>query len=107
MGTAFMFYSNSNEWAEGLEGWHGVDQLGEDGANPNYNAMIERFEKRFGRKSAATWSWPWPTTPPGSPSTASATPPSPSPAEVKEGMERIRWMPATNGGPGTYIQFGP
>ena len=22
-------------------------------------------------------------------------------------MERIRWMPATNGGPGTYIQFGP
>jgi hypothetical protein len=22
-------------------------------------------------------------------------------------MERIRWMPATNGGPGTYVQFGP
>ena len=22
-------------------------------------------------------------------------------------MERIRWMPATNGGPGCYIQFGP
>ena len=51
MGTAFMFYSNSNEWAEGLEGWHGVDQLGEDGANPNYNAMLERFEARFGRVS--------------------------------------------------------
>ena len=47
MGTAFMFYSNSNAWAEGLEGWHGVDQLGEDGANPNYNAMVERFERRF------------------------------------------------------------
>src|SRR3954471_5621299 len=51
MGTAFMFYSNSNAWAEGLEGWHGVDQLGEDGANPNYNAMLERFEARFGRVS--------------------------------------------------------
>jgi branched-chain amino acid transport system substrate-binding protein len=25
----------------------------------------------------------------------------------KEGMERIRWMPATNGGSATYIQFGP
>ena len=49
MGTAFMFYSNSNRWAEGLEGWHGVDQLGEDGANPNYNAMVRRFERRFGR----------------------------------------------------------
>ena len=52
MGTAFMFYSNSNEWAEGLEGWHGVDQLGEDGANPNYEAMLERFETRFGRMSS-------------------------------------------------------
>ena len=41
MGTAFMFYSNSNEWAEGLEGWHGVDQLGEDGTNPNYEAMVQ------------------------------------------------------------------
>ena len=51
MGTAFMFYSNSNKWAEGLEGWHGVDQLGEDGANPNYNAMIERMQKRFGRST--------------------------------------------------------
>ena len=51
MGTAFMFYSNSNAWAEGLEGWHGVDQLGEDGQNPNYEAMLERFEARFGRIS--------------------------------------------------------
>ena len=45
MGTAFMFYSNSNKWAEGLEGWHGVDQLGDDGANPNYEAMIDRFDE--------------------------------------------------------------
>ena len=51
MGTAFMFYSNTNEWAEGLEGWHGVDQLGDDGTNPNYEAMITRFQKRFGRTS--------------------------------------------------------
>ena len=49
MGTAFMFYSNTNEWAQGLEGWHGVDQLGEDGANPNYEALLQRFRKRFGR----------------------------------------------------------
>ena len=51
MGTAFMFYSNSNEWAEGLEGWHGVDQLGEDGTNPNYEAMVKRFKARFGRET--------------------------------------------------------
>jgi hypothetical protein len=24
-----------------------------------------------------------------------------------KGLERIRWLPATNGGPATYIQFGP
>ena len=49
MGTAFMFYSNTNDWGAGIEGWHGIDQLGEDGANPNYNAMVHRFAKRFGR----------------------------------------------------------
>ena len=26
---------------------------------------------------------------------------------VRDGLDRIRWMPATNGGPGTYVQFGP
>ena len=31
----------------------------------------------------------------------------PIPSEVKNGLERIRWMPATNGGPGCYVQFGP
>ena len=80
MGTAFMFYSNSNKWAEGLEGWHGVDQLGEDGTNANYNAMIAPLRASASGGPRATSSSPWRTTPPGSPSTASATPPSPSPA---------------------------
>ena len=31
----------------------------------------------------------------------------PTPKEVTKGLERIRWMPATNGGPATYVQFGP
>jgi ABC-type branched-subunit amino acid transport system substrate-binding protein len=106
MGTAFMFYSNSNAWAEGLEGWHGVDQLGEDGANPNYNAMIERFEKRFGRVSRnVVVALAYDTARVAIHGIANAA--IPEPRWVKEGMERIRWMPATNGGPGTYIQFGP
>jgi branched-chain amino acid transport system substrate-binding protein len=29
------------------------------------------------------------------------------PRWVRDGLERIRWMPATNGGPATYVQFGP
>ena len=106
MGTAFMFYSNTNEWAKGLEGWHGVDQLGEDGTNPNYNAMIERFEKRFNRTSRnVVVALAYDTARAaihGIGNAAIATP-----EEVKAGLERIRWMPATNGGPGCYIQFGP
>jgi hypothetical protein len=29
------------------------------------------------------------------------------PAEVKSGLERIKWMPCTNGGPATYLTFAP
>ncbi len=106
MGTAFMFYSNSNAWAEGLEGWHGVDQLGEDGANANYNAMVARFEKRFGRSTRnVVVALAYDTARVAIHGIANAA--IPHPRWVKEGMERIRWMPATNGGPGTYIQFGP
>jgi branched-chain amino acid transport system substrate-binding protein len=106
MGTAFMFYSNSDKWAEGLEGWHGVDQLGEDGANPNYNAMIERFHRRFGRRTGnVVIALAYDTARAAIHGIANAA--IPHPRWVKEGMEKIRWMPATNGGPGCYVQFGP
>jgi branched-chain amino acid transport system substrate-binding protein len=106
MGTAFMFYSNSNKWAEGLEGWHGVDQLGQDGANENYNAMIRRMETRFGRSTRnVVVALAYDTARVAIHGIGNAA--IPEPRWVKEGMERIRWMPATNGGPGTYVQFGP
>lgn len=106
MGTAFMFYSNSNAWAEALEGWHGVDQLGEDGTNPNYNAMTARFEERFGRPTRnVVVALAYDTARVAIHGIGNAT--IPEPTAVKKGIERIRWMPATNGGPGTYIQFGP
>jgi branched-chain amino acid transport system substrate-binding protein len=106
MGTAFMFYSNTNEWAQGLEGWHGVDQLGEDGTNPNYEAMIRRFQARFSRTSKnVVVALAYDTARVAIHGIANAG--MATPEEVMRGMERIRWMPATNGGPGTYIQFGP
>ena len=106
MGTAFMFYSNSNEWAEGLEGWHGVDQLGEDGANPNYNAMLERYEARFGRTSRnVVVALGYDTARAAMLGIANALIAVPS--EVKVGLEAIKWMPCTNGGPGCYITFAP
>lgn len=106
MGTAFMFYSNSNEWAEGLEGWHGVDQLGEDGTNPNYNAVLERFERRFGRVSSnVVVALGYDTARAAMLGIANASIPVPS--EVKVGLEQIKWMPCANGGPGCYLTFAP
>ena len=106
MGTAFMFYSNSNAWAQGLEGWHGIDQLGEDGANPNYEAMLQRFEARFGRATRnVVVALAYDTARAALQGIANAA--IPTPRHVREGLERIRWMPATNGGPSCYVQFGP
>lgn len=106
MGTAFMFYSNKNEWASGIEGWHGIDQLGEDGANPNYNAMVGRFVKRFGREARnVVVALAYDTARVAIHGIANAD--IPEPRWVRDGIERIRWMPATNGGPSTYVQFGP
>ncbi|MGQ0824528.1 MAG: ABC transporter substrate-binding protein [Actinomycetota bacterium] len=106
MGTAFMFYSNSNKWAEGLEGWHGVDQLGEEGTNANYDAMIRRFEQRFGRATRnVVVALAYDTARAAIHGIANAR--IPTPRDVRDGLERIRWMPATNGGPGTYVQFWP
>ena len=106
MGTAFMFYSNTNEWAKGLEGWHGIDQLGEDGANPNYEAMMGRFVARFGRQSRnVVVALSYDTARVALHGIANARIATPS--EVKEGIEKIKWMPTTNGGPGTYLSFAP
>jgi ABC-type branched-subunit amino acid transport system substrate-binding protein len=104
MGTAFMFYSNSNKWAEGLDGWHGVDQLGEDGANPNYEAMLERFEARFGRISRnVVVALSYDTARAAILGIGNAR--IATPEEVKIGLEKIKWMPCTNGGPGCYLTF--
>ncbi len=106
MGTAFMFYSNSNVWAQGLEGWHGVDQLGEDGMNPNYNAMVKRFQARFGRETKnVVVALAYDTARAAIHGIANAA--IPTPRHVRDGLDKIRWMPATNGGPSCYVQFGP
>ncbi len=104
MGAAFMFYSNSNRWAEGLEGWHGVDQLGEDGANPNYDAMMQRFGARFGRTSRnVVVALAYDSARAAIHGIANAR--IATPTEVRTGLEQIKWMPCTNGGPGCYVTF--
>ena len=75
--------------------------------NPNYDAMIERFEARFGRVTrnvvvALAYD------------TARAAHPrhrqrrsSPTPDEVKDGLETIRWMPAPTAAPAPTCSSRP
>ena len=102
-----MFYSNKNAVGRaGIEGWHGIDQLGEDGANPNYNAMVQRFTKRFGREARnVVVALAYDTARVAIHGIANAD--IPEPRWVRDGIERIRWMPATNGGPSTLHPVRP
>ena len=52
-----MWYINELMMLRHLENWHGVDQVTlpfpppRSEANPNYLAMVDRFEQRFGGAS--------------------------------------------------------
>lgn len=104
MTTAFMQYI----WGfEQLEGWVGIDQWCPE--NPRMHRFHERFVARYGEDP-----WMWPNAIPGLAYDMAA-----AVAEalhratvltgpgVKEGLERIRFMPAVTGGPNTHIAGGP
>ncbi len=87
------------------EGWIGVDQF--DERNEHFTAMLDRFEKRFdGRRPMHCY------TAQGydmgnvvAHGLALAKPLSRD--GLRQGLERVRRVPATAGGPGTMISFGP
>jgi branched-chain amino acid transport system substrate-binding protein len=104
MTTAFMQYI----WGfEQLEGWVGIDQWCPD--NPRMHEFHRRFVARYGEDP-----WMWPNAIPGLAYDMAAvvvealhratvlTGPG-----VKDGIERIRFMPAVTGGPNTHIAGGP
>jgi ABC-type branched-subunit amino acid transport system substrate-binding protein len=104
MTTAFMQYL----WGfEQLEGWTGIDQWCPE--NPRMHQFHSRFVARYGEDP-----WMWPNAIPGLAYDMAAivveaihratilTGPG-----VKQGLERIRFMPAVTGGPNTHIAAGP
>jgi hypothetical protein len=104
MTTAFMQYI----WGfEKLEGWTGIDQWCPE--NPRVHSFHQRFVARYGEDP-----WMWPNAIPGLAYDMAITV-----AEaihrarvltgpgVKEGLERIRFLPAITGGPSTHIAGGP
>ncbi|KPM52199.1 branched-chain amino acid ABC transporter substrate-binding protein [Frankia sp. R43] len=104
MTTAFMQYI----WGfEQLEGWVGIDQWCPE--NPRMHRFHERFVARYGEDP-----WMWPNAIPGLAYDMAATTVEAlhratvlTGEGVKEGIERIRFMPAVTGGPNTHIAGGP
>jgi branched-chain amino acid transport system substrate-binding protein len=104
MGTAFMFYLMG---FDKFEGWVGVDQF--DPGNPLVNGFHERFVARYG-ESPPFW-------PNAIPVLAYDTArvlveglfraPILSGPGLKAGLETIRFMPSTTGGPRTHIACSP
>jgi ABC-type branched-subunit amino acid transport system substrate-binding protein len=102
MTTAFMFYNMPT-----LEGWVGVDQFSPQ--NPLVEPFRARFEKRYGVQPPR-----WPSALPVlAYDTARVIAeglhraPILTGSGMKEGLERIRFMPSTTGGPRTHIACSP
>ena len=89
---------------DNFEGWVGVDQF--DERNVTFTSMLDRFEKRFGRRPAHCY------TAQGydmgnvvAHGLARAKPHSRE--GLRRGLETIRRLDAAAGGPGNHISFGP
>jgi branched-chain amino acid transport system substrate-binding protein len=110
MNAAIMWALSSTEWRASLEGWFGIEQsLGDCDdmeKNPNWVSLLDRYAKRFGKRRDDTM-------------VALLYDQGRATAEaiinstlltgvgVTAGLERIRMMPSTLGGPRTFIEFGP
>lgn len=109
MNAAIMWAFSGSAWMTALDGWIGIEQtLGDHedlDKNPNWTPMLDRYESRFGYRTDSTMV--------GLlydqgrvVAEAILTAPDPAPQSLKEGLERIKMMPTTLGGPRTYIGFG-
>jgi branched-chain amino acid transport system substrate-binding protein len=110
MNAAIMWALVSPEWMAALEGWTGIEQsLGDHEdveKNPNWDPCLNRFEKRFGYRAGHTMT--------GllydqgrAAAEAIINAPLLTGEGLRAGLERIKMMPATVGGPRTSITFGP
>ena len=110
MNAAIMWALAGPEWMAALDGWIGIEQsLGDHEdlqKNRNWGPLLDRHEQRFGYRPddtmiallydqgrAAV--------------EAMVNAPELTGAGMTAGLERIKMMPSTLGGPRTYIGFGP
>ena len=108
MSTAFLWYINVASILDDLEGWVGVDQIGDEvgDPNPNFWPTMNRFEQRFGRKVIhAMVACTYDQTRAALAGIAAAT--LLDPPGVVSGLETLTMLPTVVGGPRSYISFGP
>ena len=89
---------------QGYEGWTGVDQF--DEANLHFTAMLDRFEARYGRRPLHCYvAQGYDMGNVVAHGLALAKPLSHE--GLRAALERVRRVPATVGGPGNVLSFGP
>lgn len=104
MTTAFQFCYAKPEWMAALEGWHGIDQMCE--SNPRLKPVFDRVAQALGRRRDHTvTALSWDTAMLIAEGIARA--PLLTPRGLKEGLEKVRMLPAANGGPRTHMSLGP
>jgi branched-chain amino acid transport system substrate-binding protein len=104
MTSAFQFCYAKPEWMAALEGWYGIDQMCED--NPRLQPMLDRLATRLGKRRDHTVSaLSYDTARLIAEGIARAN--LLTPRGLKEGLEKVRMLPAVNGGPRTHMSLGP
>lgn len=88
-----------------FEGWAGMEQFCE--ANPRYLAFLDRFEARYGHRPVESCFAPLGYDQGRVMSLALARAKPGTREGVRAALEKIRMLPAANGGPGCHISFGP
>jgi ABC-type branched-subunit amino acid transport system substrate-binding protein len=104
MGCAFHTVVTTPEGLGSVKGWVGVDLYDEN--NPVGQAFLDRFEKRVGYRPANfLGTYTYDAGQVLAHGVANGRPL--SPGGVRDGLERVKWLPAASGGPGTLLNLGP
>lgn len=104
MTTAFQFCYAKPDWMAALEGWYGIDQMCEQ--NPRLQPVLDRVARALGkRRDHTVTALSWDTATLVAEGLLRA--PLLTPRGFKEGLERVRMLPAVNGGARTHMSLGP
>src|SRR2546428_2989363 len=104
MPGAFQFCYARPEWRAALGGWHGIDKMCEQ--TPRLKPMLDRFAARHGkRRDHTVTALSYDTARLIAEGLARA--PLLTPRGVKEGLEKVRLLPAVNGGARTHMSPRP